>query len=250
MLITVSSDDPATLESVQYVSIATDKSNIHQVAASVIRPPACGAKSVPAGTYRVSASTKLGTGFAVVVECDGKEKEKAVSLRLPKASATLSLSMARAAGLSSEEMQIALIANDDFSVMTHASTQGEQPRIVKLPPGTYRVRDYPSRKVREEVPAITLGEGESKAVEISLPRQTGVKTAIVCVWSSDGVLVPDAAPRVVDADGKASELTGRWGLGGVYAASTRPLPGRARSPRHEAITKEFDVAGADKMIQR
>ena len=162
LLITVTSDEPAALAGVQSVSASPADDGGRRIDAQ--RDEATGqwrAKGLPAGKYRVATSVGQ-VAFATVVECDGTAGERPVRLHLPKASATLSVNVVKADESASGVMQGTALTNDDKSVMAGLTTEPQQQEALKLPPGTYHVLDDTWVKVREDIPAITLSDGETE----------------------------------------------------------------------------------------
>lgn len=148
---------------------------------------------------------------------------------------------------------MAMLANEDQSVTTYINSQTEQPRTIKLPPGTYRVLDYATWEVREDIPPITLKEGEEKSAEVKLmtPERALTRVATVFVWSADGVLATDARPRVLDAAGKAIPSAHYFSDSSHRAYLLQPGHYKAmleRDGNAEAVTKEFDITAADGIV--
>ena len=254
VLVSIEADDPADLEAVQYVNLSSDrpdramKDHVGQASPDSATAGRWLAKSIPAGRYRVETSLKGGScSYAASFERKPGAGQTAVTLRLPRASATLSVSFLKSSGVGAVEIVSVMLRNEDSTVQAWTRSDGSQPRVLKLPAGTYRAMDSSTGKPREDVEPITLRDGEHRDVQLApTSPQAKLRSWIrLYVWSSDGTPILGAVPTVVDSSGKSAEFAGGDTLGSAFLLSLGHYSATVQRPGSTPFVQQFDVAAPD-----
>jgi hypothetical protein len=177
--------------------------------------------------------------------------ETPVTLRIPKATATVTVKFKPAAGADADanNRRAASLRNADQTVAAHVAVDPQKPAAIKLPPGKYELVDYATAKANPAVGPIELRDGETREIEVDLSVRSSAPAATTSVqvvaWTADGVLITGAQPRLLDVEGKPIESTGTSGVGTTFTVA----PGRYRAVLDRPggggpFTQDVDVAQA------
>ena len=215
--VTIEADDPADLEAVQSVGVWIERPDSVQQGNFSEAAPDGGsggkwlARSIPAGRYRVNAVLKgeESSRYAVSFERKPGASQTPVTLRLPRASATLSVSLMKPRGASADAVGFVTLRSEDSTVQTAIRSDSPQPRVLKLPPGMYRAMDGFTGRLCDDIEPITLKDGEQRSVQMALSlaeTRQRVRTQ-VWAWASDGTPILNASLRIADSSDKTVEST-------------------------------------------
>jgi hypothetical protein len=186
------------------------------------------------------------------------ETETSVKLHLPAATATLVLTPT-SPGTSSGTPQdragsYAQLQTKDESVQSHVAFEGAEPKTIKLPPGTYHIMNPMTMRPREDIEPIVLKAGELRTINYTPPPAAGAAGAAasaasristqICYWTSDGVLVTAAQPKLLDAAGKPQESGGYGGVGAIFIVPPGKYKAVLERPGKEPHVKEIAVGVA------
>ena len=258
VVITLQADDQAAAKSIRYLSVTTDQPNRmwqNSVSAASPEPNAADkwrAKNVPAGKFR--ATMHLGEDSPLSLSAPLERKagaaETPVTLRIAKPTATLTVKFKAVGGDDASPQRAMALRNADGTVSAYVRVDPAKPTTIKLPAGTYGWFDYPTAKLGPGIGPIELKDGETRETEVDLSAMSSSSKSAAAVtsvqliaWTSDGVFMAGAQPRLLDADGKPAESTGTSGLGPTFTVT----PGKYRAVLDrpgggEPFTQEVDVS--------
>lgn len=255
VVLTMQADDPADLNAVQYVGLLTDRPDStrqESVGRAGFDSAAGGrwvAKAIPAGKLRVAATLKgsVSASYSVPFERKAGAAQTPVTLRLPRASATLSLGLLKSAGADGQKPGFVELRNEDSTVRSWIRSDGPQPCVLKLPAGTYRVMDRLTDKLREDIEPITLKDGEQRDAQIALlaPQAKPRSGVVLYVWAADGTPIFGAAPVVTDSAGKPVEPVRGDARGSAFFLLPGHYSATVQRPGAAAFAQQFDVAAPE-----
>jgi RNA polymerase sigma factor (sigma-70 family) len=238
-------EDPNYLKNIQAVMINRDqatrlygdevgRADVDGAARDVWR-----AKGVPAGKLVALAYNPSAGNMSYYARFEHTGAESQVTLKIPSASATLRPIFPQNA------TDAITLANDDRSIVISVSRVDSSPTELKVPPGTYRLYDWRTGQI---IPGASLVEMKAGATtEFTIPQTSQLtrpeKISIyLSIWDSNGLLIPGAAPKLIDVDGVVTDASEATSLGAGYIVK----PGHYRAVLERAgkppIEREFDAA--------